>query len=95
MTNPYPAFNLWNAFASLLNTPAEKLTNCHFYIVHTIILCGGGRKLCDLYGIQAKKLIHAAYGPWADIGMQKRFQGAQAVQAWNIKLQALEWWTQP
>ncbi|KAA8903656.1 GLE1-like protein-domain-containing protein [Sphaerosporella brunnea] len=93
MINPHPACNLWATLASILNTPQDRLINCHFYVVHMIIQSGGGRKLCDIYGIQAKKLIEAAIGPWAAYGMQKQFQGAQAVQGWIAKLQQFEWWT--
>jgi hypothetical protein len=92
MTNPHPAFNLWSSIAYILNLPEDKLTNCHFYIIHTVICSGGAKKLCEIYGPQARKLIELAVGPWAEIGMQKGWQGARALRGWQIALLDHEWW---
>lgn len=93
MRNPYPTFNLWHIVASLVNSPPEKLTSTHYFAVNTIVY-HGAKKLCGVYGRQAKKLVEIAVGPWAARGMTKEFQGAQALQATGIYFRRQEWWNQ-
>jgi hypothetical protein len=92
MTNPHPAFNLWSSMAYIMNIPTEKLTNYHFYIMSTIIGSGGAKKLCEIYGSQARKLIECAIGPWAEIGLQKDMDGASRLVLWRKELPNCEWW---
>ena len=56
-----------------------------------MILCGA-KKMCSIYGRQAKKLVQLAIGPFAAQGMQNRFQGAQALQATGLYFQKQDWW---
>jgi nucleoporin GLE1 len=91
LTNPYPSFNLWHVLASLLNKPADKLTNSHYFVVNTILHIGS-RKLCSIYGYQARKLVEVAVGPWAQRGMQSGIAGAHAVQSTGLFLRKQPWW---
>ncbi|KAI5798718.1 GLE1-like protein-domain-containing protein [Pyronema domesticum] len=91
MTNPYPPFNLWHALTTILNKPVDKLTNTHYFAVNTI-LQSGGKKLCGIYGRQAKKVIMIAVGPWAERGMQSQSLGAQSVIATGLVMQKSDWW---
>lgn len=60
-------------------------------MVHTILLLGA-KKLCSIYGVQAKKLIEIAVGPWAQQGMQKEHPGAHAVQSVGLFIKKQDWW---
>ncbi|RPB03701.1 GLE1-domain-containing protein [Choiromyces venosus 120613-1] len=91
MVNPYPIFNLWYAVAIVLNAPAEKLTNTHYFVMKTFLEVGA-RKLVDVYGHQAKKLVELAVGDWALRGEAQGFAGAVSVKAFGKFLRNEEWW---
>ncbi|KAI5815002.1 GLE1-like protein-domain-containing protein [Pyronema omphalodes] len=91
MINPYPPFHLWHSLTTILNKPTDKLTNTHYFAVNTI-LQAGGKKLCGIYGRQAKKVIMVAVGPWAERGVQTKCLGAQAVVATGLVMQKSDWW---
>ncbi|KAG0130114.1 GLE1-like protein-domain-containing protein [Tuber indicum] len=91
LINPYPIFNLWHAVATVLNAPADKLTNTHYFVMKTFLEVGA-KKLVDVYGHQAKKLVELAVGDWALRGESQGFSGAVSVKAFGKFLRAEEWW---
>lgn len=91
LVNPYPTFNLWFLLASLLNKSPEKLTNAHYFVMNTILQLGT-KKLLGIYGVQAKKLVELAIGPWAARGMEKEIGGAHAVQSTGLWLKGQAWY---
>jgi nucleoporin GLE1 len=91
MVNPYPIFNLWYAVASLLNIPADKLTNSHYFVMKTLLEVGA-KKLVDVYGHQAKKLVDLTVTAWASRGAEQGHSGATAVKAFGKFLKQEEWW---
>lgn len=88
LVNPYPIFNLWHIVAHLLNVTTDQLTNSHYFVMKTLLEVGA-KKLVDVYGHQAKKLVELAVGPWAE---RSDLSGATAVMAFGKFLKNEEWW---
>lgn len=70
--DPYPIDHSWTMMARLVNTAADKLTNTHFTVVAAWWEVTATRFL-QTYGIQARKMLQAAWDPWTSSVMDKRF----------------------
>ncbi|QNP96312.1 YALIA101S04e15346g1_1 [Yarrowia lipolytica] len=83
--NPRPISYSWTMIARLLNTETEKLTNTHFTVAASWWEVIAVRFLAT-YGIQGRKMLHAAWDPWTASCGDKRFPAGA-----RLRLMGEEW----